>query len=118
MDREENLAAAEAVAATGVTVAAAKRLAEGLLEIAEEAMPITFFQTDSRVELARAVLDAPGTSETAAVKLVSNLDGTYGRSWSEFAAQLRDGDPDVPYEVSRGDLAALVDALAATGRLP
>jgi hypothetical protein len=47
-------------AGTAITGAAAVALARGLLEIAEQAMPDTYFATDSRCLLARAVLEAEG----------------------------------------------------------
>jgi len=41
-----------------LTLDVARTLAAALLDIAEQAMPTTYFQTDSRCELARAVLEA------------------------------------------------------------
>ncbi len=57
-DREANIeAAARMEISHVVTTADVRLLAEGLLEIAELAMPDSYFAEDSRCQLARMVLD-------------------------------------------------------------
>lgn len=119
MTREQNLETTEAVGAAGVTVAAAKQLAAGLLEIAELAMPDTYLADDSRCQLAHTVASAPGTIEDTATALIAGLDGTYNKTWPEVASQLRGAAADgVPAELDAAAVADLLGALDAAGLLP
>lgn len=70
--------------------ATVRKLAEGLLEIAELAMPDTHFATDSRCELARRVLAS--TARPPAFRLSREEQEGFDHRLSELDDYLADGE--------------------------